>query len=357
MKKLFGYLLLCFVISSQLFASESRQEGNKEEEFDPTELIMHHIADSYVWHVISWGEAEHHFELEIPLPIILINNGKFHFFLYSRFDHESHIAESNGEYFILSHGKIYNTDSSGTIKHDDEGHILNSRPLDFSLTKNVWSMWLSVALLVWIFLSVANKYKGNPSCPKGIQSLLEPIILFVKNDIVLEQIGVSKGGKYVPYLLTLFFFIWINNIIGLVPFFPGGSNFTGNISVTLVLAIITFIITNINGSKSYWKHTLTAPGVPVLVKIILIPVEFFGLFTKPFALMIRLLANITAGHIVMLSLVSLIFILKTVYISPVPIILGFVMTLLELFVGALQAYIFTLLSALFIGMAVVDDEH
>jgi F-type H+-transporting ATPase subunit a len=358
MRRILSFLLLIITFYAQLSASDKEVVAHeKEEAFDPTELIMHHISDSYVWHVVSWGEGEHQTHIEIPLPIILISEGEFHFFLYSQFDHHTHIAENNGSYFLYHHGEIYQTDEHGSVSKDEEGHILNAKPLDFSLTKNVWSMWLSVALMLWIFLSVAKRYKGAPSSPKGVQSLFEPIILFVKDDIVMEQIGPEKGSKYVPYLLTVFFFIWINNIIGLVPFFPGGSNFTGNISVTLVLSVLTFLITNISGSKSYWKHTLAAPGVPFFVKILLVPVEIIGLFTKPFALTIRLLANITAGHIIILSLISLIFILKTAAISPVSILLTLVMFMLELLVALLQAYIFTLLSALFIGMAVADDEH
>ncbi len=361
MKQVLGILVLVFTYYSSLSASDlvkSNTEKQVEQEtFDPTEVIEHHIANSHVWHVLSYGEGEHKTDIEIPLPVILINQGKFHFFSFSRFDHDSNLAEDKGDYFLYQHGTIYNSDAEGHVSVDEQGHITNSKPWDFSLTKNVWSMWLSIALILWLFVSIAKKYKGEPQKPKGIQSLFEPIILFIKDDIIIDQIGKEKAYKFVPYLLTLFFFIWINNLIGLIPFFPGGSNFTGNISVTMVLAMITFFITNINGSKSYWKHTLLAPGVPSVVKVILIPVEILGLFTKPFALMIRLMANITAGHIIIISLVSLIFIMKSVFIAPASIGLAVVMSVLELFVAILQAYIFTLLSALFIGMAIKDDEH
>jgi len=359
-KLLCTLVLLLSIFCSVIYASDdvvNMKEEKKEEAFDPTDLIMHHISDAHAWHVVSWGKGDHKRHIEIPLPIILYDNGTFHFFLYSKFDHDSHIAESKGSYFLYDHGKIYKTDKNGLVNKDESGHILNEKPLDFSLKRNVWSMWLSIALLVWIFLSAAKAYKGGPAKPKGIQALMEPLILFVKEDIVDAQISSDKAHKFAPYLLTVFFFIWINNLIGLVPFFPGGSNFTGNISVTMVLALITFFVTNLNGSKSYWKHTLVAPGVPLFVKVLLVPVEIVGLFTKPFALMIRLLANITAGHIIILSLVSLIFILNTVYVSPVSILLAIVMFSLELLVAVLQAYIFTLLSALFIGMAVADEEH
>lgn len=359
MKKLLCILVfLLSIFYSPSYASDSHgQENEGKEKFDPTNLIMHHISDAHVWNVISWGEGSDKTEIAIPLPIILYSKGKLHFFLYSRFDHNTRIAESKGSFFLYDHGKIFNTDVNGSVHKDEDGHITNEIPLDFSLKRNVWSMWLSIALLVWIFLSAAKAYKGGPAKPKGIQALMEPLVLFVKEDIVDAQIGPEKANKFAPYLLTVFFFIWINNLIGLVPFFPGGSNFTGNISVTMVLALITFFITNLNGSKSYWKHTLVAPGVPFFVKILLVPVEIVGLFTKPFALMIRLLANITAGHIIILSLASLIFILNSIYVSPVAILLSIVMFTLELLVAALQAYIFTLLSALFIGMAVAEEEH
>ena len=360
MKKFLCVLvMLSCIFGSFSFASDESHAKTEETEsaFDPTELIMHHIADSHVWHIISWGEGEHQKHIEIPLPIILVDNGELHFFLYSRFDHDTHIAESKGSYFLYHHGKIYNTDAQGTVHHDANGHVSNETPFDLSLKRNVCSMWLSIILLMWIFVSVARAYKGGPAKPKGLQAFMEPIILFVKEDIIDAQIHGGKAARYTPYLLTVFFFIWINNLIGLVPFFPGASNLTGNISVTLVLALITFFVTNVNGSKNYWKHILVAPGVPFFVKVLLVPVEIIGIFTKPFALMVRLFANITAGHIIILSLVSLIFILKTIFISPVSVLLSMVMFTLELLVAALQAYIFTLLSALFIGMAVENHEH
>lgn len=352
MKRTLSFLITLFALSLSIMAMEESNDSiqtQEKEGFDAAELIIHHISDAHVWEIVSWGEGENKTNIEIPLPIILINKGAIHCFLYSRFDPHTNIAQSNGSYFLYHHGEIYNTDA--------EGNMTNTKPWDLSLTRNVLSMWISVLFLIWLFLSIAKKYKGEVSSPSGMQSLLEPIILFVKEDIVEEQIGAKKGEKYVPYLLTVFFFIWINNLIGLVPFFPGGSNLTGNISVTLVLSALTLLITSFSGSKSYWKHTFTAPGVPVLVKFILVPVEIISLFTKPFALMIRLLANITAGHIIILSLISIIFILNTVYVSPVSVLLSLVMFILELLVAVLQAYIFTLLSALFIGMAVADDEH
>ena len=183
---------------------------------------------------------------------------------------------------------------------------------------------------------------------------LEPLIVFVRDDIARPNIGEKDYKRYMPYLLTLFFFIWINNLIGLIPFFPFSANYTGNIALTMTLAVFTLLITNFSGKKYYWKHILTPP-VPVALWPIMIPVELIGILSKPFALMVRLFANITAGHIIILSLVSLIFIFDTVLISPVSVAFVLFMNVLELLVAALQAYIFTLLSALFIGMAV--EEH
>jgi F-type H+-transporting ATPase subunit a len=179
-------------------------------------------------------------------------------------------------------------------------------------------------------------------------------VVFVRDDIAKPNIG-DKYHRFMPYLLTIFFFIWINNLMGLIPFFPGGANVTGNIAFTLTLSVFTFIVTNVNGNKHYWKHIFATPGVPIAVLPIMALVEFIGIFTKPFALMVRLFANITAGHIIILSLVSLIFVFESVFISPISIGFGLFMNVLELLVAALQAYIFTLLSAMFIGGAV--EEH
>jgi F-type H+-transporting ATPase subunit a len=209
-----------------------------------------------------------------------------------------------------------------------------------------------------IFIPLANKYKkrGNRA-PKGFQGFIEPVIQFVIDDIAKPNIGEKRYLRYTPYLLTVFFFIFINNLMGLIPFFPFGANLTGNIAVTMVLAVFTLLIVNFSGNKAYWKHIFAAPGVPVWLMPIMIPVELIGILSKPFALMVRLFANITAGHIIVLSLVSLIFIFKTVMMSPISIAFVLFMDVLELLVAALQAYIFTLLTALFVGMAVAEAEH
>jgi F-type H+-transporting ATPase subunit a len=208
--------------------------------------------------------------------------------------------------------------------------------------------------LLLIFGSIAKSYtKRQGKAPKGLQSLLEPVILFVRDDIAKPQLG-HRYAAFMPYLLTVFFFVWLNNLMGLIPFFPGGANLTGNISVTMMLALCTFILTTVNGNKNYWGHVFT-PHVPWWLYPLMIPVEIIGLFTKPIALMIRLFANITAGHILILSLISLIFILKSVLVAGIAVPFVIFISVIELVVGFIQAFIFTILSALFIGMAV--EEH
>jgi F-type H+-transporting ATPase subunit a len=207
-----------------------------------------------------------------------------------------------------------------------------------------------------LFFAVARSYKRNNLAPKGLAGFLEPLVTFVRDEIAIPNIGKKQYAKYMPYLLTIFFFIWINNLIGLIPFFPFSSNLTGNIYFTFVLALITFIVTTLSGNKDYWKHILLPP-VPKALYPIMIPVEIIGMLTKPFALMIRLFANITAGHIIILSLVSLIFIFKTVAVAPISGAFVLFMSVLEMLVAALQAYVFTLLSALFIGQAVAEHDH
>jgi F-type H+-transporting ATPase subunit a len=217
-------------------------------------------------------------------------------------------------------------------------------------------MWLGMLVLLVVFLSVSASYKKREGkAPKGLQSFLEPIILFVRDDVAIPNIGV-KYTKYLSLLLTIFFFILINNLFGLIPFFPGGYNLTGNIAVTLTLATITLVVVNFSGNKYYWKHVF-APDIPLWLYIIMVPVEIIGIISKPFALMIRLFANITAGHIVVLSLVSLIFIFKSLWVSPASIVFVVFMDTIELLVAFLQAYIFTMLTALFIGLAVEEHHH
>lgn len=338
--------------------NEEADHSNQEEiEFNASELINEHIGDSHDFHIADWkGHA-----ISMPLPVILWSKNGIIAFMSSKFHHDNKgevVVEYNGEKFVKIHEQIYQiNEGENAVILDNESIPTNaSRPLDFSITKNVFSMLMSAIILFLLFSAVARSYKKNKNAPKGIAGFLEPLVTFVRDDIAVPNIGEKKYARYMPYLLTVFFFVWINNLIGLVPFFPGSSNLTGNIVFTGVLAFITFIITTFSGNKNYWSHILMPP-VPKALYPIMIPVEIIGMLTKPFALMIRLFANITAGHIIILSLVSLIFIFKTVAIAPVSAMFVLFMSVLELLVAALQAYIFTLLSALFIGQAVAEDHH
>ena len=232
-------------------------------------------------------------------------------------------------------------------------------PLDFSMTKTVIGMLAAALIGLWLFLSLAHSYrKTGISYPKGIQKFLEPIIYFIRDDIVIPNIGQEKHEKFMPYLLSVFFFILINNVMGLIPFPPPfGANVTGNIAVTMSLALFTFTIIQLNGTKNYWRHIFATPGVPFWLLPIMIPVEIIGMFSKPFALTVRLFANITAGHIIVMSLLALIFIFDSLTVAPVSIIFVIFMDCLELLVAFLQAYVFTLLSALFISLAVAEEHH
>lgn len=342
--------------------AKGKTPAAKEEDISTT--ILNHIADAHDWHF--WGEKEN--KVAIPLPVILFTKGGLVTFLSSKHDEdesgETPFTEKGVE-MVNYHGKYYypaaNKYADGSyVKMDENNVAVNEKPLDMSITKNVVSLFISVGLLLIIFISIAGSYKKRVGkAPKGLQSLLEPFILFVRDDIAIPQLG-YRYTSYMPYLLTVFFFIWINNLLGLVPFFPGGANLTGNISLTCMLALCTFVITTFSGNKSYWGHIFNTPGVPWWLKlpIPLMPlVEFIGIFTKPIALMIRLFANITAGHILILALVSLIIILKSTMVGFFAIPFVLFISMIELLVGFLQAFIFTILSALFIGLAIQEHHH
>lgn len=334
----------------------AHQEGEKEK-FNTVDFIFEHIGDSYEWHILTIG----HNHISVPLPIILYSEQKgLNIFLSSKFHHgkESYNGfkwEHEGKY----KGKIVELNSTGEVLEE------NPLPWNFSITKLVFSLLFSSALICWLFISIGRKYKkGEDKAPTGIQNLFEPIILFVKNDIIIPSIGEKHYHRFMPYLLTVFFFIMFNNMLGLIPIFPGGANLTGNIAVTMVLALFTFVITNVSGNKHYWKEIINAPGVPWYLKLpipLMFLVEFTGLFTKPIVLMIRLFANILAGHMVAIVFFSLIFIFGALNIwagygvSIVSVAFTFFMTMLELLVAFIQAYVFTLLSAIYIGMA--TQEH
>ncbi len=363
-KKIFSGFLI-FLLATGLAVGNTEKEDSelahsseKEVGFDPGEFIMEHVSDSYEWHILTVGETH----ISVPLPIIIYSKTKgLNVFMSSKFHHGHSaykgfmIAEEG-----LNEGKI--------VEVDDHGHELEGadRPLDLSLTKTATALLISLLLMVWIFLSIARKYKRNPkSAPSGLQSLMEPIILFVRDDIALPSIGEKRYEKFMPFLLTVFFFILINNLMGVIPILPGGANVTGNIAVTAVLAIATFVITTLSANKNYWKHIFNAPGVPWWLKfpIPLMPfIELLGVFTKPLVLAIRLFANILAGHFIILSFVVLIFIFGQINwiagygVSILSMIFYVFMTMLEFLVAFIQAYVFTLLSALYFGMA-REESH
>jgi len=367
----------------------AEHEGNIEEGFNAGEMIIEHVIDSYEWHITTIGETH----ISIPLPVIIYRDGKWITFMSSKFvnhhthgkqplffneqgdmldpDEEGHESAADFGIAIMKEGghkgKIAYIKTDEYFKHHTIVEDLDAGlPMDISITKNVVALWFSIALLLWIFTSVAKSYKTRKGmAPKGIQSVMEPLIIFIRDDIVKSSIGEKRYKKYLPYLLTLFFFIFFNNLLGIIPIFPGGANLTGNIAITGVLAVITFIITSVSANKNYWVHIVNTPGVPWWLKfpVPLMPiVEIMGVFTKPFVLMVRLFANMTAGHIVILGFMSLIFIFGEMNVgvgygfSVVSILFSVFMSILELLVAFIQAYVFTLLSALYIGMA-TEESH
>ena len=356
------------VVSSQEGHKAEAHDGDhaatepEEAVFNPNEMIMHHIADSHGWHIMDWNDKE----IGIPLPVILWTREGLVVFSSSLFHHDiegRHVAEAGGQRFINLHEKIYYASDApnehGVYAQADAAthEVANAKPWDISITKNVASLLVSVVIILVLFIGAARSYaKNGAAAPRGLAGFVEPLVVFVRDDIAKNNIG-PHYKKFVPLLLTIFFFIWVNNLMGLVPFFPGGANVTGNIAVTMVLAFVAFVVTNVNGNRHYWKHILWMPGLPVAVKPLLAIVEIIGIFTKPFSLMIRLFANITAGHIIVLSLVSLVFIFETVWVSPVSVLLTLFISVLELLVAALQAYIFTLLTALYLGAALQEEHH
>ncbi len=346
-------LLITFVSYAKEGAPSSDSKADKETEIK--EYIQHHLQDSYDFTLFSWTtEAGEHKYFGFPLPVILWDNG-LKVFSSSKFHHGETVAEVDGNYYKVHHAKIYKVDGpNGEIVEDDHHHATNEKPLDFSITKNVTMIMMVFLIMFFMFKKMASAYKKNGGMPKGMGRLLEPIVLYVRDDIARPNIGEKHYKRYMSYLLTVFFFVWIVNLFGLTPI---GMNVTNNIAVTFCLAIITYLITTFTAKKDYWKHIFWMPGVPVPMKIILAPIELLGTIIKPFSLMIRLYANITAGHIVLMSLIGMMFIFKNWLGSPLSFVLAFVLGILELLVAALQAYIFTMLSALYFGAAVEEHDH
>lgn len=336
--RFFPFLVLFFLIFSLAVAvaQEEHQTAEKagaESVFNPSPMILHHVRDEHGWHL--WDHSG-----VIPLPVIV----------YS--------AERGLE--VFSSGKFYDEHHSrvtykGYTLDEKEQILLNGESvLDLSITKNVAMLLINSTLLVLLFMAVAKSYRKNDGkAPRGLQSFMEPVIVFVRDEIVKPNIG-HRYERYLPYMLTLFFFILFGNLLGLL---PGAGNLTGNIAVTLTLAVFTFIITNVKANKAYWSHIFWTPGVPLPLRIVILPVEIIGIFTKPLSLTVRLFVAITAGHIVLLSLLSLAFIIQSVTVGFVSSLIVVFITLIELLVAGIQAYVFTLFSSLYIGMATAEHDH
>ncbi len=331
---------------------EEHAETPKDLKTEIKEYINHHLLDSYDFHLFSWKDdagKEHH--IGFPLPVIVWDNG-LHVFSSSKFHHGEEAAESNGNYYRLFHNKIYKVGSADEqVTLDEHHHPTNVKPLDFSITKSVFMILLVSVIMFFLFTNLAKSYAKNGGIAKGAGRFFEPIILYIRDDIAIPNIG-KNYKKYMSYLLTIFFFIWFLNMFGLTPL---GVNVTGNIAVTACLAIITYLITTFTANKNYWGHIFWMPGVPTPMKIILAPIELLGTIIKPFSLMIRLYANIVAGHVVLMSIIGLMFIFKNWLGSSLSFFLAFALSLLEILVAALQAYIFTMLSALYFGAG--NEEH
>lgn len=319
-------------VQSHSESNPAENEGGDHEKFNANEVIIEHVLDDHQWHFTD--------HLVLPLPIIVYSSEKgLEIFSSSHFYEGHHKVEYNG--YKLEGRNILLTST-------------NEKVLDLSITKNVAMLFINAAVLLLVFLSVAKAYKNNTGkAPKGLQSFIEPIIVFVRDEIVKPNLG-HHSQKYLPYILTLFFFILFGNLLGLL---PGAANLTGNIAVTVTLAIITFLITNLNGNANYWKHIFWTPGVPLPLRLIILPVELIGVFTKPFALTIRLFVAITAGHIVLLSLICMAFMFHSYFVGIGASLVVLFISLIELLVAGIQAYVFALFTSLYISMAIADDHH
>ena len=323
------------------------------------EVIAHHVLDGHDFSLFEY-DGQH---IGFSLPIILWD-GTFHFFSSSKFHYGESVVQSKGNYYVLHHNeKIYKSDAAGKVLTEEVREIKNGKevvsekelhPIDLSITKGVLSIMVVALLMFLLFTSLSKSYIKNGGISSGAGRFFEPIVLYIRDEIAIPNIGEKHYKRYMSYLLTIFFFVWFLNIFGLTPL---GINVTGNIAITFGLAIITFIITTLTANKNYWGHIFWMPGVPIPMKIILAPIELLGVFIKPFALMIRLYANIFAGHVVLMSLIGLIFIFKSWLGSSLSFMLSFAISIIEILVALLQAYIFTMLSALYFGSAVEEHHH
>ncbi|WP_438272937.1 F0F1 ATP synthase subunit A [Zobellia uliginosa] len=359
-------VLLCTLcISLQGFAfSEGGDQGAVDTKDEVGEYIQHHIKDAHDFHLFSYtsdnGERKH---VGFPLPVILWSSNGLVTFMSSEFHHDDAgkvVVEKGGSKFVKLHSKIYELNPGASeVQFDEQHHAKNAaKVLDFSITKSVFGILLVGLLMLWGFSSLAKQY-ASKKVPTGFGRVLEPLVIYVRDEIAKPNIGEKKYRKFTGYLLTVFFFIWILNLLGLTPL---GFNVTGQLAVTAALAIFTLVIYTFSGNKDYWMHMLWMPGVPVLIRPVLAIIELAGAFLiKPFSLLVRLFANISAGHIVVMSLIAIMFTLKeslgVVGATGLSLVLSFFITLIEVLVAFLQAYIFTMLSALFIGMAVAEHDH
>lgn len=359
-------LVLCvpFYAFAKADSGKSGEKGNPvntQQEIE--EYIQHHLKDSHDFHLFSYfsdnGE-EHH--VGFPLPVILWGKNGFISFMSSAFHHDDQgkvIVEKGERKFVRNHGKIYELNPGATsVQMDEDHHAINATtPFDLSITKSVFGILIVGLLMLLWFSGLARQYKKK-QIPTGFARVLEPLVIYVRDEIAKPNIG-DNYRKFTGYLLTVFFFIWILNLMGLMPF---GFNVTGQLAVTAALALITLVVYLFSGNKHFWGHILWMPGVPVLIRPVLAIIELAGtLIIKPFSLLVRLFANISAGHIVVMSLIAIGInfqdSMSAVGSTALSLVLSFFITLIEVLVAFLQAYIFTMLSALFIGMAVADDHH
>lgn len=347
----------CLVLTGfhTLWAQETEGVASPaRESFNAGELILDHVTDKHSWHICDWKGRK----VELHLPVILIYEGRIHAFSSARFENPQHVY---GKFQLRKEdpykGKIV------ALETDGEGirQIAAKKPLDFSITKTVFGLMVSCVIILILFFFIVRSYKKNgEKAPRGVAALFEPVFLFVRNEVVYANLGKKQGDRFLPYMATLFFFILLGNLLGIVPFFPFGANVTGNISVTFVLAFLTYMITMAHSTKKFWVHTFNNPGVPMFMKfpLPLMPlIEAMELITKPFVLMIRLFANMTAGHIIILGFVSLVLIFGAtsaalgLVVSPLTVIFGLFADALELLVSFIQAYIFTTLSCTYLADA------
>lgn len=345
-----------------MYAGGGSGEGNPVDTKEEVRAyIKHHLKDSHDFHFYTDNASGTHYSF--PLPVIVWTSNGLKTFMSSAFHHDDAgkvIVDKGDTKLVKIHSKIYELNAGETIvQFDDHHHAMNAKKvLDFSITKSVFGMLLAGLLMILGFGALAKGYKKG-AIPTGFGRVLEPLVIYVRDEIARPNIGEKKYRKFMPYLLTVFFFIWVLNLLGLTPL---GFNVTGQIAVTTCLAIFTLVIYMTNGSKDFWAHTLWMPGVPVLLRPILAVIELIGfVLIKPFSLLVRLFANMTAGHFVVMSLIALMITMKAAF-GPVAstgmsLVLALFISVIEILVAFLQAFIFTMLSSLFIGMAVEEHEH